>query len=127
VGKAQRARQHPHRVDIGARRVEIGLASSHLLCMPKTTLVRQGRAGPILVCKKCLKRSDEGKDIRRGLKKALKRRADVGVKPARLVSTSCFGLCPKRSVVIANGASLRNSEYVLLASDEDVNEALDLL
>jgi predicted metal-binding protein len=107
--------------------VESQLASAHVLCMAKAIIVRQRRLSPILVCKKCLRRSDEGKDIKRGLKAALKQRADADVKPARLVSTSCFGLCPKRSVVVASGASLRNSEYALVSSDEDVNGALDLL
>jgi predicted metal-binding protein len=95
--------------------------------MGKVSIVRQRRASPILVCKKCLKRSDEGKAIKRALKAGLKQSVDAHDKPARLVATSCFGLCPKRSVVVASGSSLRKSEYALLSSDKDVTEALELL
>jgi predicted metal-binding protein len=95
--------------------------------MGRVSIVRQRRASPILVCRKCLKRSDEGKAIKRALKAGLKRREETDVKPARVVSTSCFGLCPKRSVVVASGSSLRKSEYALVSSDKDVADALDLL
>ncbi|MGY4288538.1 hypothetical protein ACVWXO_007758 [Bradyrhizobium sp. LM2.7] len=41
--------------------------------------------------------------------------------------TGCFGLCPKRSIVVASGASLKRSEYVLVEDREQVPRALALL
>ncbi|MBR0735425.1 (2Fe-2S) ferredoxin domain-containing protein [Bradyrhizobium liaoningense] len=90
-------------------------------------LVRPRRAAPVLVCRKCLKRSDEGRDVRRALKSELKASKRDGNKPAKLVATGCFGLCPKRSVVIASGASLARQEYVLVADRNQVPQALALL
>jgi hypothetical protein len=90
-------------------------------------LVRPRRAAPVLICKKCLKRSDEGREIRRALKSGLKAARPDGTKAAKLVMTGCFGLCPKRSVVLASGASLQRQEYVLVGQGEEVPEALALL
>lgn len=81
----------------------------------------------MLVCRKCLKRSDEGRDIRRALKSELKAARGEGTKPAKLVMTGCFGLCPKRSVVVANGASLSRREFVLVGDGDQVPRALALL
>ena len=67
-------------------------------------IVRPRRAAPVLVCRKCLKRSDEGRDVRRALKSELKANKRDGTKPAKLIVTGCFGLCPKQSIVIASGA-----------------------
>ena len=97
---------------------------------PKTgspMVVRPRRAAPVLVCRKCLKRSDEGREVRRALKSALKARKGDGTKPAKLVMTGCFGLCPKRSIVVASGASLARQEYVLVADRDQVPRALALL
>jgi hypothetical protein len=90
-------------------------------------LVRSRRAAPVLICRKCLKRSDEGRDIRRALKSGLKEQRQDGVKPAKLVITGCFGLCPKQSVVLASGASLQRQEYVLVEDRDQIPEALALL
>lgn len=90
-------------------------------------IVRPRRAAPVLVCRKCLKRSDEGREVRRALKSGLKARKHDGTKPAKLVVTGCFGLCPKRSIVVASGASLARQEYVLVADGEQVPRALALL
>ena len=81
----------------------------------------------MLVCRKCLKRSDEGRDIRRALKSELKAVRGDSTKPAKLVMTGCFGLCPKRSVVVANGASLSRREYVLVEDEDQVPRALAML
>ncbi|QIP10083.1 non-ribosomal peptide synthetase family protein [Bradyrhizobium symbiodeficiens] len=90
-------------------------------------LVRPKRAAPVLVCRKCLKRSDEGRDVGRALKSELKARRPDGLKPAKLVMTGCFGLCPKRSIVVASGASLQRQEYVLVEDRDQVPRALALL
>ncbi|MBW7968392.1 hypothetical protein [Bradyrhizobium sp. BR 10289] len=90
-------------------------------------IARSRRAAPVLVCRKCLKRSDEGADVRRALKSELKASRPEGGKPAKLVMTGCFGLCPKKSVVVASGASLMRQEYVLVAGRDQVPRALALL
>jgi len=90
-------------------------------------LVRPRRAAPVLVCRKCLKRSDEGRDVGRALKSELKAQRPDGLKPAKLVMTGCFGLCPKRSIVVASGASLQRQEYVLVEDRDQVPRALALL
>ena len=79
--------------------------------------IRPRRASPVLVCKKCLSRIDDGKQLRRDLKSELKRRsAAQDRKRPRVVLSGCFGICPKRAVVLASGATLARGEY-LLASD----------
>lgn len=90
-------------------------------------IVRPPRLAPVLVCRKCLKRSDEGADVRRALKSELKANRREGSKPAKLVMTACFGLCPKQSVVVASGASLTRQEYVLVANRDQVPRAIALL
>jgi hypothetical protein len=90
-------------------------------------IVRSRRAAPVLVCRKCLKRSDDGRDVRRALKSELKANKRDGTKPAKLIVTGCFGLCPKQSIVIASGASLARQEYVLVADRDQVPRALALL
>ncbi|MGT2436266.1 hypothetical protein ACU4GH_10630 [Bradyrhizobium betae] len=90
-------------------------------------VVRPRRAAPVLVCRKCLKRSDEGRDVRRALKSELKAARREGTKPAKLVMTGCFGLCPKKAVVVASGASLARQEYVLVEDRDQVPRALALL
>ncbi|WP_441235837.1 hypothetical protein [Bradyrhizobium sp. 930_D9_N1_4] len=90
-------------------------------------LVRPRRAAPVLVCKKCLKRSDEGRDVRRALKSELKAARREGTKPAKLVMTGCLGLCPKKSIVLASGASLKRQEYVLVEASDQVPRALEML
>jgi len=90
-------------------------------------VVRPRRAAPVLVCRKCLKRSDEGREVRRALKSELKAARREGTKPAKLVMTGCFGLCPKRSIVVASGASLARNELVLVSDREEVPRALEML
>ncbi|MBR0789704.1 hypothetical protein JQ631_11535 [Bradyrhizobium manausense] len=90
-------------------------------------VVRPRRAAPVLVCRKCLKRSDEGRAVRRALKSELKAHKRDGTKPAKLVMTACFGLCPKKSIVVASGTSLTRQEYVLVAESDQVPRALALL
>jgi hypothetical protein len=91
----------------------------------QTTIVRSGREPPILICKKCLKRSSHGAKIRRQLRRA----TTVGAhhKAPRLVLTGCFKICPKRAVVLASGTTLAQGEYVLISRPEHAEAALELL
>ena len=90
-------------------------------------VVRPRRAAPVLVCRKCLKRSDEGRDVRRALKTGLKAAQRDGTKPAKLVMTGCFGLCPKKAIVVASGVSLARQEFVLVEGRDQVPRALAML
>ena len=90
-------------------------------------IVRPRRAAPVLVCRKCLKRSDDGRNVRRALKSELKASRRDGTKPAKLIMTGCFGLCPKKAIVLASGTSLARQEYVLVADGDQVPRALALL
>ena len=85
---------------------------------------RLRRASPVLVCKKCLGRIDDGKALRESLKSDLKRRsAKQDVKSPRVVLTSCLGICPKRAVVVASAATLKNGQYLLLSGADASAEA----
>ncbi|MGJ4914383.1 hypothetical protein ACQR10_24510 [Bradyrhizobium sp. HKCCYLRH2060] len=99
--------------------------------MALPALARPRRAAPVLVCRKCLKRSDDPKEIRKAIKNALKSPDGpgngAGEKPARIVMTSCFGLCPKRAVVVTGGVRAARGEYVLVSAAKDVPSALALL
>ena len=90
-------------------------------------MVQPRRGSPILICKKCLKRSPGGAKIRRRLKRELKHGTDATKKPPRLIPTGCFKLCPKAAVVLASGLSLAKGKYVLLSHHDDAEAALGLL
>jgi predicted metal-binding protein len=82
------------------------------------------RRAPVLVCKKCLGRIDDGKELRKSLKSELKQRAAAqGGKPPRVVLTSCLGICPKRAVVVAGAAMLEQGRAMLLADADAAKEA----
>ena len=98
--------------------------------MPKSSLVtiQPRRPQPIFVCKKCLGRIDDGKELRRGLKSEAKRLAQSrATKPARIVMTSCLGICPKRAVVVASAATLQQGQYLLLADADSAANAAAIL
>lgn len=94
--------------------------------MKQPIVARSRRGGPVLICRKCLKRCPDGGKIRARLKHELKRRR-TGKKPPRLVSVNCFGLCPKRAVVLASGRSLAADQYVLVLRSRQVEAALEKL
>jgi NADH:ubiquinone oxidoreductase subunit E len=75
--------------------------------------VHPRREAPVLVCKKCLKRSPYGAEIRRRLKQELKSAAKGTKKTPRLVTTGCFKICPKAAMVLTDGQTLARGEYVL--------------
>ncbi|ABD89671.1 conserved hypothetical protein [Rhodopseudomonas palustris BisB18] len=99
--------------------------------MVKTTslvIARPRRAPPVLICRKCLSRVDDGKALKRALKSALKQRSQAqGVKRPRLVITGCLGICPKRAVVAASAATLQRDEYLLLKEAGEAGEAAGVL
>jgi predicted metal-binding protein len=90
--------------------------------------IRPRRAAPVFICKKCLKRVDDGHALRRELKSELKRQsAAQGVKRPRVIMTGCMDICPKRAVVAASGATLARGEYLLLSDGDAAAEAAALL
>jgi hypothetical protein len=90
--------------------------------------VRPRRPGPILICKKCLKRAAAGSRLKRALKSELKRRAAVTAnRKPRMVATGCFGICPKHAVVLASAATLSQGEFLLLADADSSTEAVAML
>ncbi len=94
--------------------------------MKQPIVARTRRPGPVLICKKCLKRCPGGDKIRGRLKHKLRARR-AGQKTSRLVSVNCFGICPKRAVVLASGRSLDRDEYVLVSRPRQVEDALETL
>src|SRR5262249_5822855 len=74
----------------------------------------------------CLKRCSAGDTIRAKLKHDLRQRGANKKKP-RLVSVNCFGICPKKAVVLASGRSLQDNEYLLVSRPRQVEPALDKL
>ncbi|MGJ4998367.1 hypothetical protein ACQR0Z_28345 [Bradyrhizobium sp. HKCCYLS3077] len=95
--------------------------------MASPTLIRPRRPAPVFVCRKCLKRSDDAKGIKKAIKRETRLAAPSGRKPPRVVMTSCFGLCPKRSVVVTGGVCAARGDYVLVATRDDVAGALACL
>jgi hypothetical protein len=88
------------------------------------------RAGPVLVCRKCLKRMANGGKLRRRLKGSLKQRNGGQTKGrARLVLTNCFGICPKDAVVTASAATFARGEFLLIRdySEESMEQAAAVL
>ena len=82
---------------------------------PSLRALELQRPGPVLVCRKCLKRMPDGGKLRRRLKASLKQRS-AGQKKgrARLVLTNCFGICPKGAVVAASPSTLARHEFLLI-------------
>ena len=92
------------------------------------TTIRPRRAEPVFVCKKCLKRIDDGPALKRALKSELKQRSAArGIKRPRVVMTSCMDICPKRAVVAASATTLARGEYLLLSDGGGTAEAAALL
>jgi predicted metal-binding protein len=100
---------------------------SYINTMNRTTVVRPRRETPILVCKKCMKRSPDGAKIYRRLKRELKSTGNGTKKAPRLVTTGCFKICPKSAVVLASAQTLAQGEYVLVARRGDTEAAMSLL
>jgi predicted metal-binding protein len=105
--------------------------TAYMRCMTNNASImtaRSRRAEPVLVCKKCLKRVEDGGSLKKALKSELKHRDfSPAKKPPRVVLTSCFGICPKRAVVVASGTTLQRGEYLLLTNTDQAAEAVALL
>jgi predicted metal-binding protein len=105
--------------------------ATYIACMVKNLsliTIRPRRAPPVLVCKKCLARVEDGKKLKRSLKTEVKRRSIAGtLKSPRIVMTGCFGICPKHAVVLANGATLERGEYLLASDEKSVASAAEIL
>ena len=85
---------------------------------------RSHRPSPILICRKCLKRAANGHAVKRALKSELKALSRArGEKRPRVVMTGCFGICPKRAVTMASGATLACNEFLLIGDDEQARAA----
>ena len=95
--------------------------------MKQPVVARPRRAAPVLICRKCLKRCPGGDGIRGRLKDELKRRCPEKKTAPRLVSVNCFGICPKKAVVLTSGRSLQDNEYMLVSRPRQVEAALDKL
>lgn len=95
--------------------------------MTEPIVARSRRAAPVLVCGKCLKRLPVGGRIRDRLKRDLKRRHPEEKRMPRLVSANCFGICPKKAVVLASGHSLQADQYLLVSRPRQVEAALEKL
>ncbi|WP_322514221.1 (2Fe-2S) ferredoxin domain-containing protein [Rhodopseudomonas palustris] len=92
------------------------------------TILRPKRPPPVLICGKCLSRIKDGKKLKQALKAELKSHAAArGGKRARLVTTGCLGICPKRAVVTASAATLARGEYVLVEDAEGAGEAVGIV
>jgi hypothetical protein len=76
---------------------------------PSLRALKLRQPGPVLVCRKCLKRMAGGGKLRKRLKASLKQRS-----AARLVLTNCFGICPKGAVVAASPATFARDEILLI-------------
>jgi hypothetical protein len=69
---------------------------------------------------------ENGGKLKRRLKAGLKLRgAGEKKKRARLVLTSCFGICPKNAVVAGSAATFARGEFILIqdCSEESIEQA----
>src|SRR6185312_16554496 len=102
---------------------------AHLAMMsnkPSLRALKLRQPGPVLVCRKCLKRMASGGKLRRRLKASLKQRsAGQEKRRARLVFTNCFGICPKDAVVTASTATFARGELLLIrdCSEKSIEKA----
>lgn len=95
--------------------------------MKAIPIARAKRGAAVLICRKCLKRVRQGKNLPRALKSELRGlAAEAGAKKPRVVMTSCFGICPKRAVVATDGIHLARGEFLLI-DGESVKSAAKAL
>ena len=96
---------------------------------PSLRALELRRPGPVLVCRKCLRRMGDGGKLRRRLKASLKERSGGQKKRARLVLTNCFGICPKDAVVTGSTTTFARGELILIqdCSGEAIEKAAEAL
>ena len=98
--------------------------------IPSLRALELRRPGPVLICRKCLRRMLDGGKLRRRLKASLKERSDGQKKKrARLVLTNCFGICPKDAVVSGSPVTFARGEFILIqdCSGEAIEKAAEAL
>lgn len=95
----------------------------------RVRVVRPRWGGAILVCGKCLKRHENGKDLRQGIKAELKERAAAHPtrRNVRIIKIACIGLCPRRAVVLASPKIMSAGEVMLVRDARDLAVALPRL
>ncbi len=59
------------------------------------------------------------------MKSETKRRVGDWLKPARVIQTGCFGICPKRAVVVTGGSAAGQGDYVLISSASEAAAAIE--
>jgi hypothetical protein len=103
-------------------RQSLGLTdlSSYIGVMKRTVVVRPHREAPVLVCKKCLKRSPDGAKIRRRLKRELKATGQEGASASH---DRLLQICPKAAVILTDGQTLARGEYLLASPRDDAEVA----
>ena len=94
------------------------------LSADKIVTARPRWGGAILVCSKCIRRHDAGKDLQRALKGHVKAATAPGARKVRIIKTACLGLCPKRAVVLASPVTLARGEVVVARAKGDIAGAL---
>ena len=97
---------------------------------PPLRAVETRRPGPVLVCRKCLKRMGDGGELKRRLKASLKERSGGQKKRRpRFVLTNCFGICPKGAAVAGSPATFARGEFILIrnSSEEAIEQATTAL
>jgi predicted metal-binding protein len=88
------------------------------------------RPGPVLVCRKCLKRKTGGGKLKQRLKAGLQEHSEGQRKRrSRLVLTNCLGICPKEAAVAFSPAAFARGEVVLIgdSSKAAIEQALKKL
>ena len=92
------------------------------------TAVQPRWSGAVFVCGKCAKRHDDGKALRRALKRALRDKAGAHHRrKLRIFKTECVGLCPKQAIVVASAATLVDGEVLLIRDERDVTAVSERL
>ena len=87
----------------------------------RTVRPRAG-GGLVFVCGKCLKRHPDGKAVRAALK--AEARSCAGRRKVRIVKTGCVGLCPRRALVLASGATLAAGEMLVVRAPAEAAAAV---
>lgn len=112
-------------------RAPSGIGIDYKAAMTKTTtplVARPKRPPCVLICAKCVKKAENGRAIRKAVKAELSQRAmAAGRRPGKLIETRCMGLCPKRALTLASGATLARGELLVVKGTADVPAALEAL
>ena len=78
----------------------------------------------VRMCTKCCRKLDEGKNLRKSVKAAIK---GVYGDDVELEKVDCFSLCPKGGQVLSTTAAKGGRRLVILQPDSDVAMAVEYL